>query len=156
MLHDDGGGRVWGNPFGREPVLTYRMSKRDKSRVPILLRRMAEIFFAAGAKDVFIPVLGSEPIQADAMESYAWDALPFKKLECSSQHPLGSCHMGASASDSVVDPSGRTWDVPNVWVADGSLLPTSLGVNPQLTIMAMATRVAFKMLERPKNSTRAR
>lgn len=155
MLHDDGGGRVWRNPFGREPVLTYRMSKRDKSRVPILLRRMVEIFFAAGAKDVFVPVLGSEPIQADGVESFPWDRLPFKKLECSSQHPLGSCHMGASASDSVVDPDGRTWDVPNVWVADGSLLPTSLGVNPQLTIMAMATRVAFKMLERPKNSTRA-
>ena len=53
--------------------------------------------------------------------------------------------MGASKSSSVVDPNGRTWDVPNVWVADGSILPTSLGVNPQLTIMAMAARVAAKM-----------
>ena len=57
MLHDDGGGRVWSNPFGREPFMTYRMSKRDRARVPILLRRMAEIFFAAGATEVFLPVL---------------------------------------------------------------------------------------------------
>lgn len=147
MLHDDAGGRVWRNPFGREPIMTYRMSDRDKARVPILLQRMAEIFFAAGAKDVFIPILGSEPIQADDLESFPWNELPYKRLECSSQHPLGTCHMGASKETSVVDPDGRTWDVPNVWVADGSLLPTSLGVNPQLTIMAMATRVAYKMLD---------
>jgi choline dehydrogenase-like flavoprotein len=108
---------------------------------------MAEIFFAGGAKDVFIPILGSEPIQSDDLESFPWEKLPYKRLECSSQHPLGTCHMGPSKETSVVDPDGRTWDVPNVWVADGSLLPTSLGVNPQLTIMAMATRVAFKMLD---------
>jgi choline dehydrogenase-like flavoprotein len=154
MLHDDGGGRVWSNPFGREPFVTYRMSKRDRARVPILLRRMAEIFFAAGATHVFLPIFGAEPIEPDDLASFPFEQIKATKLECSSQHPLGSCHMGRSPSTSVVDPDGRTWDVPNVWVADGSILPTSLGVNPQLTIMAMAARIASKMLH--KNSSRGR
>jgi len=145
MLHDDGGGRVWRNPFGREPFLTYRMSARDRARVPILLRRMAEIFFSAGAKCVFVPIFGADPITSDELENFPFESAKGRQLECSSQHPLGSCHMGASA-DAVVDPDGRTWEVKNVWIADGSILPTSLGVNPQLTIMAMAARVASKIL----------
>jgi choline dehydrogenase-like flavoprotein len=145
MLHDDGGGRVWSNPFGREPFMTYRMSKRDRARIPILLKRMAEIFFAGGAREVFMPVFGASPITADDLVSFPFDSVKGSRIECSSQHPLGSCHMGASRETSVIDPDGRTWDVPNVWVSDGSILPTSLGVNPQLTIMAMAMRIAAKM-----------
>ena len=146
MLHDDGGGSVWRNPFGREPFMTYRMSKRDRARVPVLLRRMAEIFFASGAQKVFLPIFGADPIVADQLESFPFEQVKSTKLECSSQHPLGSCHMGTSPANSVVDPNCKAWDAENVWVADGSVLPTSLGVNPQLTIMAMATRTAHRML----------
>lgn len=148
MLHDDGGGRVWSNPFGREPLLTYRMSKRDRARIPVLLRRMSEIFFAAGAKEVFLPIFGAHGIGPDELAGFPFEGIRAVKLESSSQHPLGSCHMGTSPSASVVDPWCRTWDVENVWVADGSVLPTSLGVNPQLTIMAMATRTAYGILDR--------
>jgi choline dehydrogenase-like flavoprotein len=146
MLHDEGGGRVWGNPFGREPFMTYRMSKRDRDRVPVLLRRMAKIFFASGAQRVFLPIFGADPIGPEQLKSFPFEDVKADKLECSSQHPLGSCHMGTSPDTSVVDANCRAWDAKNVWVADGSVLPTSLGVNPQLTIMAMATRTAFRML----------
>ena len=146
MLHDEGGGRVWRNPFGREPFLTYRMSKRDRARIPVLLRRMAEIFFASGARKVFLPIFGADPIGPEEIASFPFESVKADQLECSSQHPLGSCHMGTSPSTSVVDANGRAWDAENVWVADGSVLPTSLGVNPQLTIMAMATRTAHRML----------
>lgn len=145
MLHDDGGGRVF-RGVGREPWLTYRMSRRDRARIPVLLRRMAEIFFAAGAKQVFLPVFGSDPIGPDDLRRLDLERLKGRQFECSSQHPLGTCHMGTSPEDSVVDPEGRTWDVENVRIVDGSILPTSLGVNPQLTIMAMAMRIAHKML----------
>ncbi|MCA9609212.1 MAG: hypothetical protein KC619_26605, partial [Myxococcales bacterium] len=70
------------------------------------------------------------------------------RIECSSQHPLGSIQMGATASASGVDPDGKLWDTDNVFVCDGSVIPTSLGVNPQLTIMAMATRIAQKLRAR--------
>ena len=48
--------------IGREPIVTYRMSRRDRARIPQLLRRMARTFFAAGARQVYLPVLGLEPI----------------------------------------------------------------------------------------------
>jgi choline dehydrogenase-like flavoprotein len=53
--------------------------------------------------------------------------------------------MGCTPNNSVVDPDGKVWDLDNVWVADGSVLPTSLGVNPQLSIMTVATRIAWRM-----------
>ena len=56
--------------------------------------------------------------------------------------------MGADPRSSVVGPEGEAWDLEELWVADGSVLPTSLGVNPQLSIMSMALRIARKMVER--------
>jgi choline dehydrogenase-like flavoprotein len=56
--------------------------------------------------------------------------------------------MGTSAHHAVVDPDGQSFEVRELFVADGSILPTSLGVNPQLSIMAMATRIAWKLRER--------
>jgi choline dehydrogenase-like flavoprotein len=60
-------------------------------------------------------------------------------------HLLGGCRMGAEPGDSVVDPDGRAHDVPNLWVCDGSLFPTSLAVNPSLTIQALASRMAARI-----------
>jgi len=57
--------------------------------------------------------------------------------------------MGTSAASSVVDPEGQCWELPGLYIADGSILPTSLGVNPQLSIMTMATRIAWRLRERP-------
>ncbi len=47
----------------------------------------------------------------------------------------------------MVDQNGKTWDLDNLYVADGSVVPSSLGVNPQLTILAMATRIGTRMAE---------
>ena len=148
LIHDEGGGTVR-RGFGREPVVTYRMAKEDRAAIPVLMRRMAEIFFAAGAREVFLPILGSEPVLPDKLATLDLDHIPSTRIECASQHPLGSCRMGISPERSVVDPNGETWDVKELFVADGSILPTSLGVNPQVSVMAMATRIAWKLRERP-------
>lgn len=60
-------------------------------------------------------------------------------------HLLGGCRMGTDGRDSVVDPDGRAHDVPNLWVCDGSVFPTSLAVNPSLTIQAIASRMASRI-----------
>jgi choline dehydrogenase-like flavoprotein len=60
-------------------------------------------------------------------------------------HLLGTCRMGAKPSESVVDADGRSWDIPNLWICDGSLFPTSGGVNPSLTIQALACRIADRI-----------
>ncbi|MBX5482753.1 MAG: GMC family oxidoreductase [Myxococcaceae bacterium] len=148
LIHDEGGGRV--RPaIGREPFVTYRMSPKDRATVTELLTVLAEDFFAAGAREVVLPVLGEAPFTADRFRSYPLDKVPARRFECGSQHPLGSARMGVRPGHSVVDPDGQTWDVKELFVVDGSIFPTSLGVNPQLTVMAMATRLGWKLRERP-------
>jgi choline dehydrogenase-like flavoprotein len=148
MLHDDAGGEVHAGPFGGDPILTYRMSERDFRRIPRLLRLMGEFFFAAGAREVVLPVFGSEPVTADQLRSFPLEDVPGSKLECSSQHPLGSCQMGVAKGVSVVDPNGKVWGTENLFLACGSIMPTSLGVNPQIAIMSMAMRIAERMVDR--------
>ena len=144
IIHDSGGGTVHRGP-GREPFVTYRMSKEDRARIPVLVRHMADIFFAAGAKECFLPVLGLRGVTADGLRKVELEKVPGRRIECASQHPLGSCQMGASAERGAVDGDGKVFGVDGLWIADGSVLPTSLGVNPQLSIMSVATRVAWRL-----------
>lgn len=145
MIHDEGGGTVHSNPLSREPVLTYRMAKEDRHTIPLLMRRMGDIFFAAGAKEVFLPVLGQDGLTADQFRAFPFESVRATQLECSSQHPLGSCRMGMTREHSVVDTYGKVWDTRGLYVADGSIVPTSLGVNPQLTIMTLATHIGHHL-----------
>lgn len=145
MIHDEGGGRVVRSPIGREPFLLYKMAPEDRRVIPRLVETMVETYFAAGAEEVFLPVLGAPGMSRDAYRAFDVGAVPNARIECSSQHPLGSCRMGVTREHSVVNPEGRLWDTQNVWIADGSIVPTSLGVNPQLAIMTLATRIAHAM-----------
>jgi choline dehydrogenase-like flavoprotein len=145
MIHDDPGGRV--RQVAGRRVMTYRMSRRDGAAISRVLSVTAQTFFAAGAREVFLPVLGLPPCDADRFRSLDLDRLPRRHLECSSQHPLGTARMGVSPEHSVVDPDGASWELEGLFVADGSVIPTSLGVNPQETVMAMATRIAWKLRE---------
>jgi choline dehydrogenase-like flavoprotein len=147
MIHDQAGGRIH-HLLGRR-LVTYRLGPRDRARVSRLLGIMAEAYFAAGAKEVFLPIFGVGGQDPDQLRHLDLGAIAGRRLECSSQHPLGTCRMGVTAEHSVVDPHGQTWDLEELFIADGSVIPTSLGVNPQETIMAMATRIAWKLREQP-------
>ncbi|MGA2606920.1 MAG: GMC oxidoreductase [Terriglobia bacterium] len=69
---------------------------------------------------------------------------PLRKLLTA--HPMGGCFMGEDARNSVVNHGGEVWGCPNLYVADASIIPTALAVNPSLTISALAERVAFWMV----------
>ncbi|MGE0785511.1 MAG: GMC family oxidoreductase N-terminal domain-containing protein [Sandaracinaceae bacterium] len=144
MVHDEGPGRVR-RGLGREPFVTYSMTDKDRRAMYKGIRITAETFFAAGAREVYLPILGSDALDADAFARFELERVPPVRFESASQHPLGSCQMGTTAADSAVDPDGKLWDTHNVFLCDGSVIPTSLGVNPQLTIMAMATRIAHEL-----------
>ncbi len=60
-------------------------------------------------------------------------------------HLMGTCRMGTDLERSVTDADGRCWDVPNLWICDGSLFPTTGGVNPSLTIQALACRTGDRI-----------
>ena len=66
-------------------------------------------------------------------------------IELFTVHMMGTCRMGIRPGHSVVNLSGELWDLPGCYVADASLFPTAVGVNPQVTIMALATRVAQRI-----------
>ena len=63
-------------------------------------------------------------------------------IEVTAYHPLGTCRMGTDPRTSVVGPDYETHEIESLYIADGSVVPSALGVNPQLTIMAMALRAA--------------
>ena len=142
MIHDEPSGAVR-RFLGREPLVTYRMTARDRARMFRGIRILGEMAFAGGAKAVLLPIFGAAPVlSVKELEQLESSPPPARSVECMSFHPLGSARMSAAAASGVVKPSGETWQVENLFVADGSVLPTSIGVNSQLPIMAMARRIA--------------
>ncbi|MFA4901938.1 MAG: GMC family oxidoreductase [Desulfobaccales bacterium] len=69
---------------------------------------------------------------------------PFRKLLTA--HPLGGCTMADSQAQGVVNQFGEVWGYPDLYVADGSIIPTALSVNPSMTISALAERIAFWLI----------
>ena len=145
MVHDDAGGRVR-RFIGREPLVTYRMSARDRARMFRGIRLLGEMAFAGGARAVLLPIFGLPPVtRASDLAALEESPPPAHRVECMSFHPLGSARMSARADAGVVKESGESWQVDNLFVADGSVVPTSIGVNSQLPIMAMARRIAHRI-----------
>lgn len=148
MVHDDGGGQVR-TGLGREPVLTYAMAPRDLLRLRRSFTILAEMAFAAGAREVIAPIFGTKPLKnMDEVRQLERAELDARRIECMAFHPLGSARVANDPRRGVVDQSGEAFDLPGLYVADGSILPTSIGVNSQVPIMSMATRIAWGIAER--------
>jgi choline dehydrogenase-like flavoprotein len=129
--------------------MTYSMAKSDMEKTRKGLEVLAEIFFAAGAEKIFLPIAGIE--EQDSMDSArAALANPIDPwaIELVGFHPLGTARMSANAVDGVVNPDLESWEIPGLYVMDGGILPTSLGVNPQMTIMAYTSRAAESLAAR--------
>lgn len=148
MIHDEGGGRVVRMP-GRDPLMLYKMSPKDRVSLARLVQVLGEAYLEAGAKELYLPILGHAPVSADEFRRLDLSRVSPSRYECSSQHPLGTTRMGTDARHAVVDVDAEVFDMNGLFVVDGGTLPTSLGVNPQLSIMAMALRFAHKMLDKP-------
>ena len=65
----------------------------------------------------------------------------------STAHLMGGCPMGDDPETSVTDDMGCVWNVDNLWICDGSLMPTGGGVNPAMTILANAARIADRIID---------
>jgi choline dehydrogenase-like flavoprotein len=148
FIHDDGGGRVR-RFLGREPLVTYRMAARDRARLLRAITLLGDMAFAAGAREVLLPIFGAPPARSrGALAVLLHDRGLARRAECVSFHPLGSARMAARAEDGVVNPAGEAWELPGLFVCDGSVLPTSIGVNSQVPIMAVARKIATGIAER--------
>jgi choline dehydrogenase-like flavoprotein len=141
------GGRV--RLDGDSAVLEYALNDVLWDGVRRALLAMAEIQFAAGAQQVY-PVhelAGGYASFAAAKAAIA--GLPMQPLlvRLVSAHVMGGCGMAASERDGVTDARGRHHQIENLWVFDGSLFPTSIGANPQLSIYGLVTRLASQLAE---------
>ena len=134
-----------------KPVVHYRFTKETIASMVRATRASARIFFAAGALRVHAPSADPPLIErSDARRvDELIDARHFKpgKISVSAAHLMGGCGMGRDASDSVTDVRGVVHGRPWLRVADSSLFPDSLEINPYLTIMALADRVAEGVME---------
>jgi len=142
MVKDRSRGRV-SLGTGGEPKLSYWLGRHDLAQMKRGFGILARVLFAAGAKAVYPSVAFHERLASladvDALER---SDIAARHIDITAYHPLGTCRMGRDALTSVVDETHETHDVHNLFVCDGSAVPGSLGVNPQLTIMAMALRAA--------------
>jgi len=148
ITSDAGNGRVL--PVGRRGALIlYHLSPKDAHKVVEGIAMAAEIFLAAGAEAVYPMLPGIGPISsASEVQQIREARVRPRDLHLSAYHPMGTARMGADRSTSVVDPFGAVWDVPDLYVFDASILPSSTHVNPQITIMAMAARCASLLADR--------
>lgn len=142
MVKDTSRGRVRPGRGG-EPFITYRLNAGDLALLRRGLDILCRVLFAAGAREVHPSVAGWETLRdLRDVDALARAPLAARHLDLTAWHPLGTARMGVDPLRSVVDATQETHDVHNLWVCDGSVMPGSLGVNPQLTIMALATRAS--------------
>jgi choline dehydrogenase-like flavoprotein len=99
--------------------MQYSQCENDRKNIALAKQTLHDIFDAAEAQDVLV------------IDRYA--------------HLVGGCRMGADPEHSVVDSDHRVWDVPNLFIADGSVMPTQGSANPALTIMALSSRLAERL-----------
>jgi len=134
--------------FGRT-LIRYDLAQADAERFRRGFELLTRIFFAAGAREVIVPIDGV-PVLRDG------DVTPLRdhrvhpaQIGAMAFHPLGTARMGGDPERSVVDEQLQVHGVDGLYVCDGSVVPSSLGVNPQITIMALSTRLAEHLTGRP-------
>jgi choline dehydrogenase-like flavoprotein len=144
LVSDTSRGRVLA--AGSRPLVWYWMSRGDVRRLLRGVSLAARAFFAAGAREVY-PGVRQRPVLRSMAEAEALEGLLVRAadLEIMAFHPMGTARMGADPSRCAVSPSGELYGVSGLYVADASVLPTSTRVNPQITIMALATRIARRL-----------
>ncbi len=147
MVADTSRGRV--RRVRGRTVVTYNLNDADLARIKRGIDILARVYFAAGARVVLPPVHGFDELRGEADLARLRDArIAARDLSLSAYHPLGTARMGPDPRSSVVDADHQVHDTPGLYVIDGASVPSSLGVNPQLTIMALATRAADRLAAR--------
>jgi choline dehydrogenase-like flavoprotein len=155
LLRDRDGGRVSADGEGN-PVAHYALSEFDRAHLRRGFIGAARILEAAGARLIFSPHAkwcayepgrnGSLDSFTNAMDAAGWDS---GRLALFSFHIMGSARLGGSPKTSATRADGETWEVRNLFVMDGSSFPSASGVNPMISIEAIAHRNALALASRP-------
>lgn len=151
MLHDETAGEVGPRSRGGAPNIRYEMIEADRAGLARGLVACARILFAAGAKEVTIPAVPpvrlTSPRELDSLDT---SFVRPHGVPLSAVHPMGTLCMGDDPRTSVVSSRGEHHQVTSLFVADGSLFPTSLGGPPQISIYAFALHLAPNVIAAAK------
>jgi choline dehydrogenase-like flavoprotein len=144
LVEDSHAGSVT-RTFGT-PMAKYTITRYDHERFLRGIRHLATLHFEMGADKVILPFSNFHVANSvDDLAQIERSQRSRSTIELFTVHMMGTCRMGSTSRKSAVDLSGELWDLPGCYVADASLFPTAVGVNPQVTIMALATLVAQRL-----------
>ncbi len=128
--------------------LGYRLRREEAATIGFGIARAAEILFAAGAREVYPQLSGAPVIRRGGLAAFEASTPKPSELRLEAFHPMGTAAIGADPSRAVTTPDGVVRGVEGLYVADAALLPSSLGVNPMMTVIACASRVGSGLAER--------
>lgn len=145
-IRSEGSGRVIALPGLRSPLVTYRLSEADLSRLARGLVHLGELLLAAGAVELYPSIVGGPVVRRlDELGAW-WDRVTRAGANLMTVHLTSTVRMGEDRDRAAADSFGRVHGVRNLLVNDGSLLPDAPGVNPQAAIMAIAARNCDRFL----------
>ena len=127
---------------------SYRLTDDDAHRLAFGIARAAEIHFAAGATEVYPNIGRIGVLKFDQLADFEATAIKPSELRLEAFHPMGSARIAADPAKGVCSSDGAVNGVGDLYVTDGSLFPTSVGVNPMMTIIAFSKRIAAALAER--------
>lgn len=138
-----------------ETDVSYKLDYADHGNLAEGLEKVLRILAAAGAEEIGTHhrdgrVLKVKEVDQEEFERFVKkeSRRPLKGLStpiCSA-HQMGTCRMGIDPTCSVVNPNGETWEVEGLFIADASIFPTALGVNPMVTVQATAYCIAQSVI----------
>jgi len=148
LIEDTGAGRVRQVP-GLGAHVTYQINDRDTARLVRGVQLTAELMFAAGARSVLLPFGGAPEVRDPAgLRNLLAGPVDTRSLELFTVHLMGTARMCEDPRRGVTDSYGAFHGVPGLFVADASLFPGPVGVNPMETILALVTRNAERLIEK--------
>lgn len=148
MVSDTGQGRVY-RGYGQKPfIMFYQFNQADAHAMRFGMARLAELYFAAGAKRVYTNCFPFTVLESlDDLRKFEKGEVKPRGFEMMAFHPTGTCAISSDPTKGVVNARLQSHDISNLYVMDASVIPCALGVNPQITIMALAMLGAYQLAE---------
>jgi choline dehydrogenase-like flavoprotein len=140
-LSDQSAGRI-GLGSGGSLRASYSLTREDARRLAFGIARAAEIHFAAGATEVYPNIPSVGVLKPGDLPAFEAKTLKPSELRLEAFHPMGTARIAADPRQGVCAPDGSVYGTENLYVADASLFPTSVGVNPMMTVIAFAKQIS--------------